>query len=642
MAIQERDVVLVSTNENNDTIIDMPVTRENCVEGLGRIRGTAYSVGDVALCAGSQSLQLVCVTAGTTALADLDITGNVAGDTIIDGTVTWLITNKIVSSRQGKITTDIYFDHVSAYNLQGGCYVKDNIYVFAYPTTDNNTILKAVNAKTLVEIWEVTLQLYHANSITYNPDDDNLYIAACTASDDSLSKNVFVVNYSTHDKINKTIVLDKGSLAFSVAYNTTEKKYYTVQDRGTTEGVANAVFVYNKDWAYEKTIILDNRITEFGTYDTQGIHLALKDRLFVVSYNPACILVYNINGKFIEKISVPSVINDFRNIYELQFITHDGNDFVIGATSLSTGFKDRLLNTFFKIGIDHRIDEFDIKSFFNTYILNRRIVLFVNPNRNDLVPPGLLSANYQFKSLYDAINLIKILGASADINIYNSDADTQAYIYNVTFSNLRCRIYHSLNECFAVNCSANNSDILFQNIHFAGDSQIMNGNVFASFHSKVSFYKCTFENDSNANAHILAHLDTSLFVSDDCNFINTVSAANIVVDINSVLLSCPSSCTVNYLSSGTRLAKYEEINAIRATQYIKFANGLLLCWGTPTITAKTQVDFPIPYINPPVVVASSALSDAIVGTGIIDKNSFTLEASKYQAYTRWISIGYWK
>ena len=42
MAIQERDVVLVSTNENNDTIIDMPVTRENCVEGLGRIRGTAY------------------------------------------------------------------------------------------------------------------------------------------------------------------------------------------------------------------------------------------------------------------------------------------------------------------------------------------------------------------------------------------------------------------------------------------------------------------------------------------------------------------------------------------------------------------------------------------------------------------------
>lgn len=94
MTIKERDVVLVSTNDGNDTIIDMPVTRENCVEGLGRIRGTAYSVGDVALCAGSQSLQLICTASGTTSTNELDITGKAEGDTITDGTVVWKVVKR--------------------------------------------------------------------------------------------------------------------------------------------------------------------------------------------------------------------------------------------------------------------------------------------------------------------------------------------------------------------------------------------------------------------------------------------------------------------------------------------------------------------------------------------------------------------
>lgn len=103
MAIQERDVVLVSTNENNDTIIDMPVTRENCVEGLGRIRGTAYSVGDVALCAGSQSLQLICTASGTTSTNELDITYKAVGDTITDGTVTWVVAKRNYFNTSGAL-----------------------------------------------------------------------------------------------------------------------------------------------------------------------------------------------------------------------------------------------------------------------------------------------------------------------------------------------------------------------------------------------------------------------------------------------------------------------------------------------------------------------------------------------------------
>ena len=137
MAIQERDVVLVSTNENNDTIIDMPVTRENCVEGLGRIRGTAYSVGDVALCAGSQSLQLICTASGTTSTNELDITYKAVGDTITDGTVTWVVAKRnyfntsgalpIANGGTGATTANDACANIGALPLNGGGTVKSTI-----------------------------------------------------------------------------------------------------------------------------------------------------------------------------------------------------------------------------------------------------------------------------------------------------------------------------------------------------------------------------------------------------------------------------------------------------------------------------------------------------------------------------------
>ena len=103
MSILERDCVLVSKDESGNTIIDMPVTRVNNVEGLGRNPGTAYSVGDVVMCSGSKQLQLICTTAGTTSTADLDISANSAGDTINDGTVTWVVAKRNYFNTSGAL-----------------------------------------------------------------------------------------------------------------------------------------------------------------------------------------------------------------------------------------------------------------------------------------------------------------------------------------------------------------------------------------------------------------------------------------------------------------------------------------------------------------------------------------------------------
>lgn len=93
-ALKDADCALFSTDTQGNRYLVKPITRENCVEGLGCLRDTAYSVGDVALCAGSQSLQLICTASGTTSSDDLDISSNQIGDSITDGTVTWVVAKR--------------------------------------------------------------------------------------------------------------------------------------------------------------------------------------------------------------------------------------------------------------------------------------------------------------------------------------------------------------------------------------------------------------------------------------------------------------------------------------------------------------------------------------------------------------------
>ncbi|MBR6511126.1 MAG: hypothetical protein IKT51_02660 [Phascolarctobacterium sp.] len=90
MVIYEQDKVLCEEASNGDKTIIMPVTRANNVEGLGRIANAKYSVGDVVYIDNNQKVALKCTTAGTTSSSELDVSSIVAGNTISDGSVTWV------------------------------------------------------------------------------------------------------------------------------------------------------------------------------------------------------------------------------------------------------------------------------------------------------------------------------------------------------------------------------------------------------------------------------------------------------------------------------------------------------------------------------------------------------------------------
>lgn len=78
---------------------------------VGDIRrpSTAYTAGALVDGAGLASgLVLRCTTAGTTSSSALDCTGYGLGDTITDGTVTWLVTEYVTLDEAGGIPTNIY------------------------------------------------------------------------------------------------------------------------------------------------------------------------------------------------------------------------------------------------------------------------------------------------------------------------------------------------------------------------------------------------------------------------------------------------------------------------------------------------------------------------------------------------------
>lgn len=117
MAIKEQDKVFYEELANGDKVINLPITRANNVEGLGRSANTAYAVGDVVYTDNNNKVALKCVTAGTTSADELDISAKNIGDTVTDGSVVWQVCNRTsdvtsVNGKTGNVVVDLPVGHM--------------------------------------------------------------------------------------------------------------------------------------------------------------------------------------------------------------------------------------------------------------------------------------------------------------------------------------------------------------------------------------------------------------------------------------------------------------------------------------------------------------------------------------------------
>lgn len=99
MAIKEQDKVFYEELANGDKVINLPITRANNVEGLGRSANTAYVVGDVVYVDNNKKVALKCTTTGTTSNTELDVSNRAVGESVKDGSVVWKVVSRDLNDK---------------------------------------------------------------------------------------------------------------------------------------------------------------------------------------------------------------------------------------------------------------------------------------------------------------------------------------------------------------------------------------------------------------------------------------------------------------------------------------------------------------------------------------------------------------
>lgn len=107
MSILEQDTVLVSKNAEGNTVVHLPMTRANNIEGLGRLKETSYAVNDIVFADSNQQIILKCITAGKTTNSELNIASVSVGGTITDGTVVWLVLKREYAAEVEALQKDV-------------------------------------------------------------------------------------------------------------------------------------------------------------------------------------------------------------------------------------------------------------------------------------------------------------------------------------------------------------------------------------------------------------------------------------------------------------------------------------------------------------------------------------------------------
>lgn len=101
MAIKEQDKVFYEELANGDKVINLPVTRANNVEGLGRSASTTYVVGDVVYVDNNKKVALKCIQEGATSSNELDVSNAEVGSNVNDGSVVWEVVPRFGGGTSG-------------------------------------------------------------------------------------------------------------------------------------------------------------------------------------------------------------------------------------------------------------------------------------------------------------------------------------------------------------------------------------------------------------------------------------------------------------------------------------------------------------------------------------------------------------
>lgn len=189
--------------------------------------------------------------------------------------------------------------------MQGGCYITNNTFVQCSLRSDDDTNVKlrVINLETgNVERYAI-LPLLHANSVTYNPTTNELYVTSLVQGTTN-QHYVYVIDYATLT-ISETIEFDTladGEGCHSISYDTvTEKTILCTEQRGT-----NDLKFYEVDMT-EKTLTIINLENYHNLLVNSSAHkwanndiCVHNNVLYLLKHSPNAVVTFNLaTGKCI-------------------------------------------------------------------------------------------------------------------------------------------------------------------------------------------------------------------------------------------------------------------------------------------------------------------------------------------------------
>ena len=309
--------------------------------------------------------------------------------------------------------------------VQGCTWLYDDVFVIAVTVPNSNNVkLYRWNRIANTLSSPVTVNGYHANAITYNPDDGNLYITDCFAYDASsiLIPTITIINASTFAfQERKTLPVPSGATGcYSLVYDRDEKIFYATMFRGSVLGQANRVYKYNA--ALDEIIgyfdLQGDYITHYTPFSSsQGVQYVKDGIIYQVWYDFGCISGHStIDGKRLLAFNVPWFANSYRFVGELESVCVDADNNVYCFTQ----------NGVFECGVFHTVYEDKVVSATTLPHFQSNVGVTIEYDTYSELDPKTWMQHGHPRTAQDGVNWGTINHVYTGVHPLNNDSATNA------------------------------------------------------------------------------------------------------------------------------------------------------------------------------------------------------------------------
>ena len=436
------------------------------------------------------------------------------------------IDNTVLSKIDFKTLSNLIFDESDLYNghshtyIQGMCCTTENKILFALvneEALDNYVKLVDYNYSTQLIDRISYLELYHANSLSFDIENNQIFVAYCNTLTNNegtinfaVNNTIGVVNYQDLTLIDTIDVLNlsENDRIRSVYYNNTSKKLYGADTTKIFEINTQTKLIVN-------TIQLEE--TYINTSITNQTVKILND--FIITFCVYYIGIFTLEGKLIKIINLENQINNV-NLSEYEDCDFDNNNNLILCCTykLSNTVTFRNID-FYKTNIFHNINKTHTENF-KTY--NNQIqTIYVDNTSTANYENG--TSDYPYKTIQKALNVLKnyvfiyITGDYYDFTSINGlDNINLKLASNMTINGLQFN--NSANILITTNGS---NDVIINGIYANGCKIRVEG---ASSH-KIKIYN--FDDDYSSISNRVLHFINSNAVIHYCELIGNNNASSV-------------------------------------------------------------------------------------------------------------------